>query len=57
VQPGRQDAGCNNSLSFAGQNSKLKIRMEADFQQRKGFALGFMSLGGNRVQLGKFTIL
>jgi hypothetical protein len=32
----RQDAGRNNFMSFAEQNSKLEIRMEADFQQRKG---------------------
>ncbi|MDR1429511.1 MAG: hypothetical protein LBI85_04410, partial [Spirochaetaceae bacterium] len=31
-----RDAGCYVSMSFASQNSKLKIRMDADFQQRKG---------------------
>jgi hypothetical protein len=36
AQPGRQEAGCNGSVSVAEQNSKLEIRMEADFQQRKG---------------------
>ncbi|MDR1430191.1 MAG: hypothetical protein LBI85_07850, partial [Spirochaetaceae bacterium] len=31
-------AGCYVSMSFASQNSKLKIRMDADFQQRKGLS-------------------